>query len=112
MTVVAAPYNAGPSLFCWPYIPLGYAQYTSLGSVISLSAAPSSGVALPAGSIAALIQVSGAGIRYRDDGTAPTAALGMPIGPGASPLLYVGTLSAIQFIQTAAGAVLDILYYK
>jgi hypothetical protein len=112
MTAIQVNAGTGPAIFVWPYIPLGYAQYTSLASAISLSTVPSAGVALPAGATAALIQVSVAGIRYRDDGVAPTAAIGMPIGAGGSPLLYVGSLSAIRFIQTAAGAVLDILYYQ
>jgi hypothetical protein len=112
MTAIQVNSGTGPSIFVWPYVPLGYAQYTSLTSAISLSTVPSSGVTKPAGATAALIQVSGAGVRYRDDGTPPTAAIGMPIGAGGSPLLYVGALAAIQFIQTAAGAVLDILYYQ
>jgi hypothetical protein len=104
MTALPAPYNAGPNLFCLPYIPVGYQQITSLAGAQSLT--------VPSGATACLISCSVAGVRYRDDGVAPTAGIGMPMGPGGSPLLYAGSLAAIQFIQTAAGAVLDVLYYK
>lgn len=50
-------------------------------------------------------------VRYRDDGTAPTAAVGVLLKVG-SILTYDGPLGAIQFIQVTAGATLDCAYYR
>jgi hypothetical protein len=113
MTTLLVPNTpGGQAIFCQPYIPLGYAQYTSLGSSTLLTATPQSGVALPAGATACLISCEVSGVRYRDDGVAPTATIGMQMTPTGSPLLYAGALSAIQFIQSASGAILNVLYYR
>jgi hypothetical protein len=49
-------------------------------------------------------------VRWRDDGTAPTASVGMPIFVGAS-LSYDGDLNRIRFIEQTASATLNISYY-
>jgi len=49
-------------------------------------------------------------VRWRDDGTAPTASVGMPL-PAGTILSYDGDLSRIRFIETAASAALNISYY-
>ena len=82
---------------------VGYQQITALSAVTNL--------APPAGATSATIVVSVAAVRYRDDGTPPTAAIGMPL-PIGSTLSYGGNLAAVQFIQQAIGAVLDIIYYR
>jgi hypothetical protein len=107
-------WQGGQTIFAQPYVFLGYAQYAagSMASAISLNTSPAVGVALPAGTRFALITVEGAAIRYREDGTAPTAAIGQPMSPNAAPLMYSGALSAIQFIQQSAGAILNVSYYK
>ena len=66
---------------------------------------------VPAGAVNAQITVSGANIRYRDDGTDPTATVGMPVYQ-ASAWLYSGPLGAIKFIAQSGTATLDVLYYK
>lgn len=86
----------------YSYRPLGYQQITSLASATNL--------APPANATMALINVSGAAIRYRDDSVAPTAALGMPVGANEQFMLS-SDLVGVQFIQQAVGATLDILYY-
>lgn len=58
----------------------------------------------------ALIVVEGQSVRWRDDGTDPTASVGMPILANNS-LLYDGNLLNIRFIQTAATATINITYY-
>lgn len=83
--------------------PLGYQQYTSLGSATSLSS-------IPAGATYAVITVEGAGIRWRDDGVAPTASIGMPVASGSS-FSYEGSLGTIQFIQQIASATINITYF-
>ncbi len=58
------------------------------------------------------ISVESAGVRYRDDGTNPTATVGMPLLAGTAGFLYSGNLAAIKFIQTTAGAAVDVSYYQ
>lgn len=82
--------------------PLGYQQITSLGTAANLTP--------PAGATAALITVETAGVRWRDDGTAPTTSIGMPLSAGQS-FTYYGSLSAIQFIAQSGSPVLDVAYY-
>ena len=91
--------------------PLGYAQHTSLGTAILLSATPAAGVALPAGARLAVISCTAQAVRWRDDGTAPTATVGMPLAVGVQ-FTYSGDLSAIKFIEQASGAVLNVSFYK
>jgi hypothetical protein len=51
-------------------------------------------------------------VAWRDDGTAPTASIGMIIQT-ADPLFeYYGDLLAIQFIYVVSGAILNVSYYK
>lgn len=49
-------------------------------------------------------------VRYRDDGTAPTATIGTSLAPG-EKLKYDGNLGDIQFIEEAASAKLNVHYY-
>lgn len=86
------------------YSPLGYQQYTNLTSATNLSGYP------PEATIAEII-VEAQAIRYRDDGTPPTASIGMPVAAG-NAFQYSGDLSAIQFIQQASGAIINVSYYK
>jgi hypothetical protein len=81
---------------------LGYQQITSLSASTVLT--------VPAGATLALIVPETQNVRWRDDGTAPTASIGMPIFVGAS-LSYDGNLKNIQFIQQAASATLNVSYY-
>ena len=50
------------------------------------------------------------GVRWRDDGVAPTASVGMPLAVGTS-LSYDGDLKAIRFIQQAATGYINVCYY-
>jgi hypothetical protein len=97
--------NGGVAAPGAPYIatPLGYQQITALTAAVHLTP--------PAGATFAAISVSGAAVRYRDDGTAPTATVGMPLAIG-STTTYAGPLAVVEFIGEAAGAILDISYYK
>lgn len=83
------------------WVPLGYQQI--------VSPAVATGLTVPAGATMALISVSAAAARWRDDGTPPTASVGMPVAAG-QEFQYSGNLSAIQMIGT--GATLDISYYR
>lgn len=81
---------------------LGYQQITSLSASTALT--------VPTGATMALIVADTQGVRWRDDGTAPTASVGMPLAVGVS-LSYDGDLKAIRFIQQAASATLNVSYY-
>jgi hypothetical protein len=90
-----------------PLQPLGYCQLTTLDSATNFSAC-SGGV--PAGANVAWISVGSQAIRYRDDGTSPTASVGFPIAAGGT-LFYVGTPRLIQLIEQKASATVDVLFY-
>ena len=81
---------------------LGYQQITSLSSSTALT--------VPAGATMALIVPETQNVRWRDDGVAPTASVGMLVPANAS-MSYDGDLKAIRFIAVASGAVLNVSYY-
>jgi hypothetical protein len=89
---------------------LGYQQITDLSSAVGLT--------IPAVDIAgnkvmptrAFIVAEGNDIRWRDDGTAPTASVGMILIRN-NVLSYDGDLRKIQFIQSGTGAKLNVSYY-
>jgi len=82
--------------------PCGYRKVTSLSSA--------KGVLIGEGRVA-LIQAVNQNVRYRDDGTDPTANTGMVLFAGQS-IWYTGDLRAIRFIEEAVGAEVNILTYK
>jgi hypothetical protein len=89
---------------------LGYQQITDLSASIGLTIptlAPDGSNQKPT---FALIICETQGVRWRDDGTAPTASVGMPLAAGV-PLQYDGDLNKIRFIQQTASAKLNVSYY-
>jgi hypothetical protein len=84
--------------------PLGFVQIPAATLAAATPLAP------PAGATYALFAPSVAGVNWRDDGVAPTAASGMPIGVG--QMVALANLAALHFIAAAAGAVLNVSYYK
>ena len=83
--------------------PKGFQQYTSTGTAFALSP-------IPTGARIALIQSEAQVMRWRDDGTGPTATVGMNL-PVGSALEYDGDLTALRFIAATAGAILNVSYY-
>ena len=81
---------------------LGYQQITSLSSSTALP--------VPAGATLALIVPETQNVRWRDDGVAPTASVGMLV-PANSSMSYDGDLKAIRFIAATSGAILNVSYY-
>jgi hypothetical protein len=81
---------------------LGYQQITSLNSAAGLTP--------PQGATLALIVPETQNVRWRDDGTNPTASVGMPVFVGAS-LSYDGDFNKIKFIEETASAKLNVSYY-
>lgn len=82
--------------------PIGYSQITSLTAA--------TGLTVPEGARFALIQPTAQNVRFRDDGTDPTATVGMLIVTN-DVLEYSGDLTKIKFIEAAASAVLNISFY-
>ena len=82
---------------------LGYQQITSLSSAASLT--------VPSGATYAVIQCETQNVRWRDDGTAPTASVGMKLTVAPDLLIYDGALKTIKFIEEAASAKLNVSYY-
>jgi hypothetical protein len=58
----------------------------------------------------AIIQCNGGNVRWRDDGTAPTASVGMTLASGAE-LDYTGDFANLQFILSSGTPILDISLY-
>jgi hypothetical protein len=90
--------------------PLGYQQLTTamLQSSVGFTMPT-----VPAGMSVgyAVVQCNGGTVRWRDDGVAPTATVGMSIASGAE-LDYVGEMTAIRFISSSSEPTCDVsLYY-
>jgi hypothetical protein len=88
----------------------GYQQIT-VNTAKTLTVPTNAPDGLNARPVFALIVAEVAGVRWRDDGTAPTASVGMPLAVGV-PLQYDGDLTKIQFIQQSAGAIINVSYYS
>lgn len=89
---------------------LGYQQITSLSSASSLTVPVVDTNGLSTRPAIALITPETQAVRWRDDGVAPTASVGMPLAAGVT-LQYDGDLTKIQFIEQTASAKLNISYY-
>lgn len=83
--------------------PLGYQQFTPAASQLLPS--------VPAGTIFAIITTETQAVRWRDDGTAPTAGVGYPLAIG-DELRYTGDFTSFRLIQAAVGAVVSVCYYS
>jgi hypothetical protein len=93
-----------------PLVPIGFCQLTPLAAATTLSSC--SGGGIPARASLVVLRAESATVRYRDDGVAPTAAIGQPILTTDRPLVYVGTLSALQFIAASGSPTLDVAFYR
>lgn len=89
---------------------LGYQQITTLTSATALTVPLIDVNGLSCRPTIALITPETQGVRWRDDGTAPSASVGMPLAAGVT-LQYDGDLTKIQFIEQTASAKLNISYY-
>ena len=82
---------------------LGYQQITSLAAAVGFSS-------VPTGAEFVRIQCEDQAVRWRDDGTDPTASVGMLLYPDCL-IEYEGSLAAIKFIETAASAKVNCTFY-
>lgn len=93
------------------FFPLDSRAAHVLGYEQIVGAAAATALTIPAGTAYAEVSVAGQAVRWRADGTNPTAAIGMPIAVGAKEVFAIGNLPALRFIQQSATATLDVTYY-
>ncbi len=110
LIMLAVPAAAQTTVPGQPIVPLGFCQIPAeaLASAVNLSTA----CTIPAGATMAWLQAESANVRYRDDGTAPTASIGSLVLSGNPGIFYPGTLSALQFIAASGSPVLDVAFYR
>lgn len=90
-------------------VPCGYQQITSLSAATALTVPT---VAACGGLVSmATITPEAQAVRYRDDGTDPSATVGMPMAVGVT-LVYEGRITAIKFFEQTGGAKLNVSYYR
>lgn len=89
---------------------LGYQQITTLSSATNLTVPVTDVQGLSCRPSIAIITPESQAVRWRDDGTAPSATVGMPLAAGTT-LQYDGDLTKIQFFEQVGGAKLNISYY-
>lgn len=96
-----APYAATPK---------GYGQL-ALTTTAALISTVSGGI--PSGATYAVITVEGTGpdTRWRDDGVAPTATVGMPLFAGQT-WTFSGDLSTVQFVAVSGTPSINISFYE
>ena len=81
----------------------GYQQLVNPGAAVALT--------VPSGARFAMFNVEGAnGIRFRDDGTDPTAAIGMLLTAGTN-YWYNGKLQDVRVIAGGAAGTINVSYY-
>ena len=94
--------------------PLGYCQLSVTATAKETSTCPGG---IPSGATYAFVSEEGPdAVRWRDDGTPPTATVGQPLGNGtaAAPVQagFTTTFSTLQWIdQGTSGAIVDISFY-
>jgi len=86
--------------------PCGYQQLTVADTAVGLT--------VPPGASRAVLTVQDQPLRWRDDGTVPTASVGMPVVAAVTfELNSKASLNAFRAIRsTGSSAVLNISYYK
>jgi hypothetical protein len=89
---------------------LGYEQITGLSAVKTLTVPTKDVNGLACKPSIAIITPESTGVRWRDDGTSPSAAVGMPLAAGVT-LQYDGDLTKIEFIEQSASSKLNVTYY-
>ena len=100
--IIAIAISPGAHAYTLPTSSAGPGQFAvSITAVTALT--------VPQYAAAAEICVEGAAARYTDDGTTPTASIGIPVSNGEC-FAYGGPLTKFQII--GSGATLDVSYYK
>ena len=95
----------------YAYQSVGHCQMTSLATAKALTTANCSSGSVPVSATIAEICVGTQAVRYYDDGTTPTASVGIHV-PAGTCFPYSGPIPSLIFIQEAASAVIDIIFYN
>lgn len=85
----------------------GFEQITGLSSAKGLTLVSNADGSVPN---AVILSVEAQNVRYRCDGTNPTASVGNRIIKDQQPFLYDGDLKAIKFIEESASAKINAQY--
>lgn len=83
--------------------PKGYEQITSLSTAAALT--------VPAGARKAIVIAVDQDVRYRDDGTDPTADVGMYMPKAVAVTFDNEQINKLKFIETTTSAELNVVYY-
>lgn len=91
---------------------LGYFQFPAgaFDTAITLASLLPGGV-VPDGTSLIRITPEAQAIRYRDDGTAPTTTVGMPV-PVGTTLAYTGAnMPGLRIVSSVAGSIVNVILY-
>lgn len=94
---------------------LGFAQSAAVDAstlISSLTFGSAAGAGIPNGTVLLIITPQTQAIRWRDDGTAPTAAVGYPLAVGAELRYTAADMQNLRVISQVAGAVVNVIAYK
>lgn len=89
--------------------PVGHQKITDLSAAVGLTL-PAQATRKPPARMCYL-RAETQSVRFRDDGSDPTASVGMLLLTTDPPFPYWGDLSDIKFIETQASAALSVAYY-
>ncbi len=89
------------------FVPLGYCQLSVTTAVLVSTC--SGGI--PAGATFASITPETGSLRFRDDGTAPSATVGYPLTTG-QQLMYSGLLPSLQIVSQSGTAIVNLWFYR
>lgn len=92
------------------WIPLGCGKIAALAGPKTLDM--TSIGSIPTGAEFVMLRAETQDIRWRDDGTDPTASEGMLLKTTDAPLVWHGPLTTFLAIAATAGAVLRVNFYK
>lgn len=83
---------------------LGYTQITNLSAAVGVGT-------IPAGTETVVLQAQTQNVRYRDDGTAASATVGMILVALTMYEFTVAQVASMSFFETAASGALNISFY-
>jgi len=87
---------------------LGYGQLTSLAAAVAVSTVTGG---IPKGTETVLLQAETQDVRYRDDGTVPTASVGRILAAKTLYEFTVAQIARMNVIEAAASGKLNISFY-